>query len=326
MKTLTIGPDTFQLPTKWNELTPDQFMHIATLLSHKIPVIEFKLNCLLLFNNFTLLQRPAVKLDGKEYFYIRIPSGKVHMVTAEDLAFASDFAGFIFKETKPVTEPVPEPIEGRSLRSLSGVEGSGVEGSGVEVNPRLVKNLIPEFRIRDLVFYGPTDGLGNVRYLEYMHAENHLANFYKHSNKYYLDQFIATLYRQQDPGYNPKSIDHAGDRRQKFNDFLVKDHAEYVKHAKPEVKTAILLWYQGCKYYLVHKYPFIFEPPTPVTERSRSDQNRKNTDVFGSHMKIINALTSNDITRNATIRNSLLHEVMFTLNEMRKQQIELEKK
>ncbi len=291
MHTVKLNNDTYYLPSQWNELSKAQLLKVAEMSLQPIPLAEFLTKTMFAFLGFKVMRRKSVFIDGFEHFYIKHGKKNVYLVTSHDVSFISENLQFLF------------------------VKVNNDENISLKINSKLTKNLLPEIKHAGTVFHGPSDGLTNLCMNEYIHAETNFYKFCKTSEEKYLDKLIAIIYRPRNKKSNPDAIDYTGDLRLPFNDFLTERYTALLKSLNPATKYAIFIFYQGCKNFLINKFPNVY------SGGSSSDD-----DVFMGFMSLVNALANSDVTKKEEVRKAYLMDVMITLEQLAKQRIEAEKK
>jgi len=294
MKTITINSDKFNLPTRWNELTPVQFRHIAMLSLQQLTPTEFKLKAALLLLGITVEPVPENNLKGESCYYVRHEKNTYLLSTHQLMAIAEPMK-FLFD--------IVETDEGHNY----------------QLHCKLFRQLIPEIKVSGHTFYGPDSALTNILFKEYIRAETYFAEFLSKKNKADADRLIATLYRQQAKDYNPEDVNFTGDRREPINDFLIDNRAKVISKLDEVTRQAILMWYEGCKNFLSTKYARVFE------EGEQKKGSAKQQDIFEGYMRLLATLSNNDATKTEDWLNINLHMVMLTMDNMRQQQEEMEK-
>lgn len=148
-------------------------------------------------------------------------------------------------------------------------------------NRRFTAQLHEKIRCRTVLLQGPTSGLANITFFEFIQAEQyflkHLAQTPKpttpnpqltthnsQSTTPNLNKLIATLYRQIDRRKDP----HADpDIRIPLNDAGIRYRTTLVHHLKEETKLAILMWFDGCRQNIIQRFPTIFQPPSKTNQK-----------------------------------------------------------
>jgi hypothetical protein len=121
--------------------------------------------------------------------------------------------------------------------------------------------LRPKIKVLLVDLHGPEERFRNLTFEEFIYADTYFSLFASHSNELFLDKLIATIYRPQREGYNPKSPAYKGDIREDFNENLVEDRLHLVRLLPQAVKYAILSWYRGCRKELETIYDLVFTEP-----------------------------------------------------------------
>jgi hypothetical protein len=142
--------------------------------------------------------------------------------------------------------------------------------------PPLTAQLLPEVTLphRRFIeqaqhFYGPREAFRNLRFDEFIFADNYFLRFLQTQDEAVLNQFVAVLYRPERRPYRPEAVDYAGDRRQDFNEHLVPARARQLARLPLATKQAVLLYYQGCRRLLEQRYEYVFSDDN-TTKASQS--------------------------------------------------------
>lgn len=288
MEKLTINGDLYHIPSRWNELTPAQFLRVAELSLTNINSAEFKLKLFLTITGLRVLPKPRILVENEPCFYLAHGKTREYLVSVDELAGICNLLGFMLRE----------------------VEQKG-GGSIMLLDSRLFRQLIPEIKVQGETWIGPVDAITNILFTEYIHAETAFNNYNKTGDHVHIDSLIAILYRP-DAGL----LVPGPDKRAPFNDAAIVQRSRMLGGVDPVLKNAILMWYEGCRSYIAEKFPEVF---------SYSSPNAKKQDVFESFLYLVNALTNNDVTKTEQVRQSYLYEVMVALNAIALQNIEMEK-
>ena len=133
-----------------------------------------------------------------------------------------------------------------------------------------------------------------------------------------LDLLVATLYRMRDRSMDESSIDFKGDIREPFNDHLVAARAKKLKNLDTIIKTGILLFYQGCRKFIMKQFPGVF----------KKGSGESGSPVPGM-LALVDALSGDDVTKTEEVRHSQLYDVLVRLQkgaeQFEKQKEELKK-
>lgn len=281
MRTVTINDTKVSIPQKWNELTKDQFIYICSLFFQPGEFHSKRFLLMAYLLGLKIKNMGRLRQTGEAHAFIF--NKKTIFIEPDDLAGLLDATNFLFKKTSKNNDP-----------------------ETYQVSSNLTVNLIPSFIVNNTEFHGPADMLSNITYAEYIHTETNFFRYYKHQAPVFLDRLIAILYRPKSKSYNPKSIDYNGDIREPFNDFLTDDYAIQIKGLDPAIKSAILLFYEGCKWFIGKKFPLMHD----------GDRGNVPDDIFMINMEIVNALADYDVTKVDKVRKQLLYDVLTTQESM----------
>lgn len=277
MHTLTINELKLSIPGNWNELNKEQLLSFAYIVRDNMELEEIKIKMLFLFTNIKVLISDPMKIDNVDHFWL-IYKKKRFLISAFDLAFISQINMTYFKEN---------------------------DKNKYSIYPLLTKNLLPFIKIGKKCFFGPSDGLSNLLFKEYIHTETAFHDFVKNNDENALNKLIAILYRPAGK-IKPDTIDFNGDIREPFNDFLIDDYAKQFAKVDYSVKRVILWYYEGCKRHLAELFPYVFKEGSD----QGSDQN-----TFLQFMTIVDELANNQPAENEKIMNVYLYTALTSLNQ-----------
>lgn len=270
MHTITLGKYSFQIPGSWNELTSQQLLLLAKTFNSSTELEELKVKLLFYFSGIRVMQKPIVLVDNEPHCWLQYKKTRL-IVSAHSLSFVSAPFLKFFREEK----------------------------EGYIIDPLLTRQLIPSLRIsRFATVYGPADGLSNITFNEFIHAETAYSDYLKYNDEKYLDKLIGILYRA--PGGK-----NSGDVRKPFDDYLVDEYAKKVQHIDPAIKKAIRWYYEGSKVHIAGLFPNVF----------RKGSGGKQTDVFKSFLDIADELSGNNPAENERTLNTQLYTVLNSLNQ-----------
>jgi hypothetical protein len=190
------------------------------------------------------------------------------------------------------------------------------------VRCKLTRNLLPKVRVNSPFsifhspfYYGPSDGISNLRFSEYIYVETSHSRYLDTGDEKHLDAMIAVMYRPRRWFVRTGSAKWTGDYRREFNPFLTEKYQRTVRRLSPVTKRMILMWYQACTLMLHRMFPDVFTRGT----------GKSNTEVFESFMDMVNTLSGDDVTRKNAVREAYLFDALKTVNEMVRRNRELEK-
>lgn len=177
------------------------------------------------------------------------------------------------------------------------------------LSSRLTRNIIGPLKTQRGLWYGPADYLANLVTEEYIRAEVSLYRYYETHRVNYLDVLVATLWRPV--AASPTTTDV----REPFDDGAVASRAVIASVLPAEAKNAVLMFYEGCRKALNAKF------------RSASGgKGKADKDIFMQFMRMVNGLANNDVTKHEQVRRAPLMDTMITIDELARQQQELEQK
>lgn len=241
MKKIFIGTKNYTFPSKWNQLTKNQLLYVAHLLSQKFTKQEIVVMLTIYFSGLHVQQitrlNPLIFIELEHQY------------------------DFLFKDIK------------------------------------LTDNLLPTVRVKFKKFYGPTPGLSNMTYEQFIiFAETYYSQYVKSGEAEHLNLFIASLYTRN------KNI---------FDSDLIEKNANTLSKLSTAEKTAILLFYQGSRSYLGLKFPKLF---------SKKEKNNSNKEY--DFLGVIELLNKEDVSKNNTIRKTNIYEIFTRLTNLIKKENE----
>lgn len=128
------------------------------------------------------------------------------------------------------------------------------------------------------IWYGPADNFTNLRWNEFIVADQYHAAYVRTQEEQYLDYLVATLYRPQRPDYDPDSPSYGGDRREDFNQHTLERRVRTAARISGLKKSAAYCFYVGCRNQLVKDYQDIFEDGGGPSNGQASGQNGQQSD------------------------------------------------
>jgi len=145
---------------------------------------------------------------------------------------------------------VPHRVQLRPRAAFLGAAATDV--------PPLTAQLLPQLNCGLRRYYGPREAFRNLRFDEFIFADNYYLRYLRTGEARCLDQLVAVLYRPQGAGYAPREVSYQGDRREPFNEHLVPARVQAQARLRPHAKLAVLLYYRGCRQLLEQRYPYVF--------------------------------------------------------------------
>jgi hypothetical protein len=279
MHTCRINNETIQYPSDWDQLTHNQLFYIIHLANKSLTEMEFRLKSFLAFTGLKVAHQNPVISNGE--IINRITSGKKQFfltnIQLNELARSLDF--------------ILEENQGK-----------------LSLNSRLTINPVKKIRFGK-TFYGPADKLFNLTLEEYIVCEELFDKFHASREDEYFDKLIATLWRPKNKGIISQYVE---DIRSPYEDRYTTAYCRRLKNLKQDQKTAIYLFYAGCRKFLRHRFPDVFKSASGGSD-----------DGLGM-LSLVDALCGDDVTKVDQVRKSYLYDVMIRLQRaaVAKQQME----
>ncbi len=266
------------LPNSWEQIKKKDLLKLVELSLTNDTSIEVKMN---FFLYLTKLHRISPFEDSR---FIKLETHKKEQfsVTHSQLIDMIMPLNFLFKE----------------------------EGKTVMINSRLRKQLIPFFYLHQIQYCGPDDGLTNISFAEWIECEKHYINYAKSKNMAELNSLIAAIYR---PMADLKSRSE-DDIRIPFHEKSIFPRAIILNHLDAPTKYAILLFYEGSRYFIIQSFPHVY-----------SDTVEKEENKFGM-ANVIEALTNDDPTKFDLVEQTGLFKILLSLENRMKRADKLKSK
>jgi len=277
MNTITFGKKSFQIPGNWNELTSAQLILLAQAFGTSAELEEIKIKLLFYFTGIRVLRKKSITVDNQPCYWLKYKN-KSFIVPAYSLSFVTKPFISFFKQ----------------------------ENEAFIINPLLTRQLLPEIKISfRKQIYGPSDGLSNLTFAEFIHAETAYAQYLKTNDEKQIDRLIAILYRPAGK-IKPGDKNWNGDIREPFNDYLIDEYAGALLKINPTLKRAIRWYYEGCKVHISQLFPFVFK---------KGQGSGQQSDTFRNFISIVDELAGNNPAEHDRIMHVQLYTALNSLNQ-----------
>jgi hypothetical protein len=232
VREITINGKIKRVPTAWNELNKNQF--------------KVYINAYYLIRN-----QIYTKVPGEKKNKARI-AADVHLLQQSQQLLTWALLGISWRTfTRLTREQVYELIYTLKLTDF------------LLLGNQLTTNLLPVIsRWWARPLFGPADNFNNIKGNEFTFIDLAYKNYKKTGKIYYLNLFVAILYRYRRSKYEIVNPAWDGDLRQPFNNKTVEKRLPIVNSLPLDIKTGVLLWYEGCVNQLKKDYPEIYEGGT----------------------------------------------------------------
>jgi len=267
------------IASDWNELSFGELLQFTTLIAQKLPLIETKTKLFIILSGLTKLSKPSLILDGENWHWFSINKQNILISDTQINWAANQVLGF-FKSD---------------------------DGENYYPYSRLTRNIFPVLHANKLKLTGPSDGLSNITYKEFMHADDLHYKYSKSGNERDLDKLIAVLFRPFDKEMKVSSPKYKGDLRIQFNDFQIDYYADFTACLNPEIKQAILFFYEGCKKLIAQMFPYVF-----VKGNSTGGE----IDVTMNMISIVDAITNHNPRETEINLDESAYMVLSSINNL----------
>jgi hypothetical protein len=280
MNVLQIGESTHQTPEDWPEVTHSQALDIAEALTNSTTVQDFKSRLMLRWLNlegnvYAINNRTYVRQGSKRKTLRLHRSGKAVYIADEDWALLCETLNWMFENRNK------QPV----------------------FHSKLTLNPIPVIRLKGKTFYGPDSLLTNSSAVEYAKADTRRVSYAQTNDPQHLHEMMAALYRPPIRFRKIKSLfanKPFDDIRQPFADAHLKN-ADIMKHASPETKQAVLLFFDGCNNVFHDTYSALF------SEGESGESGKGWAAVFQQ--------IASHVTNIEQVMEVNIHTLLFDLNE-----------
>lgn len=165
------------------------------------------------------------------------------------------------------------------------------------VHPQLTINPYPTLRCRFHRFTGPDDGLLNIRFEQFMYLQHYLNALGQEPEQ--IDRLLACLWHS----------------KKQFDINRLEKDASALRHL-PHAQKTVMYWFViGGLAYLASGFPRVF-----------SGSGKSNGRVFDAQMRLLDSLAQSDMTKKPEIKQGLLIDALYTMDESIRRNEENEKK
>jgi hypothetical protein len=145
-----------------------------------------------------------------------------------------------------------------------------------------------------VLLHGPSDGLSNCTFWEFIVAEKHYFNYLKNADPKDLDLMIAALYRTKKKNYLPHQED---DIRIPYSESALAYSLQIVQGIDQDSKVIILKYFDSCRNHLAKSFPMVFQKPkeqskkgNPLEDLQKAGSSNKSSQ--GSWLALISELAT----------------------------------
>lgn len=267
MHQVQIYDDTYQLPGSWDELTPEQMLHLVKLTQTDIPVETVKVHMLLYCLKACVTRHRKIYGDnyrisvGKESENVRFSvRRKNYLLTPEEVCSLAGLFGFLFERERD--------YYGNTKRYY--------------IKPLRFANPYPTVRIRVRKFTGPDDGLYDITFEQFIYMQTYLDAMQQDAQK--IDHLLACLW-------------HRG----KYFDINRLDADAALLHHLPEAKKMVMYWFiTGCIINLGEQFPRVFSGNSGSIRQNVFDSQLRLLDTLAS-----SDMTKKDAVRKGNLIDAL---------------------
>lgn len=246
MINLTIEKSIYRLPGNWSEISRSQLLFLISLVSaekysHTEIQLKFMLHCM----------TASVKMSVTPGMYVIKTEQARHAITPRELTALIHIFDYLFTVDKH---------------------------GHASIAPGFMPNPYPRVRVFGIPYHGPSQGLDNLTYDEFVWLQTWLSQL--SNDKSALDNLINVI-------YHTKSGKH---------------RLSHIRRLPMPVKTAILWFVIGSLSFLEERFPNVF-----------SGGGSAGGNVFDNQQRIIDSLAEGDVTKKDKVRTSLLYDALYSM-------------
>lgn len=200
-----------EYPSAWEECNPEQlqyiFLQAGRLLMGGIELSEFRIRVFYYLAGIRRKQRH----ERKE----QLLTDEQQQIKFDNIARASQTVDFVFQER-----------DGHLVFEFD-----------------CIRNLVPQVKIKERVYYGPAEALFNITFGEYRVAYDYYTRFVRDRSERDMNSLCAVLYRPARSGAWDSDI------REAFNPHDCLRRAKLFSSVSYELRTLIFAWFSACDNY-----------------------------------------------------------------------------
>lgn len=241
MNVIQIGEATSNTPESWEEVSKQQVHDIAWALLNSATIQDFKSRLMLRW----------LKLEGKIYsFNEKIYTNQGSKRKTLRLHRQGKAMFISFDDWYRVCE------------TLDWMFVASSDGKKQYFRSSITENPVPVINIKKgrTRLFGPDDFLANCSAIEFAKADTRLISFRNTGKEQYLNELIAALYRPRRRFRNLSRMitgNYDNGFRVKYSDTHLANAGNIAK-IQPEIRHAILIWFEGCCTAMAQKYDSVF--------------------------------------------------------------------
>jgi hypothetical protein len=179
------------------------------------------------------------------------------------------------------------------------------------INDWVIKHL----EIKGVVYHGPADQFRNVTIGEFAFADSYFINYLKTEKQEYLDKMLACYYRPENPHPDPRRT--IRDLREPFNPVYTDENRLIFAGLDARLKAAIVFNYKNMRIWIQDQYTWVFPK---ATEEKKADKDS------GGWREFVRSVVNGDYVHQEQILQTLMHTVLYDMNQNIKHQAKLKKK
>lgn len=286
MRVLTFDDLEIQLPGSWAELSLKQLRFLAKMCLRGASEKEVKLNMLLFCAGCRVVKHVTVS-DLTESYLVK---HKRRVFNIDCFVFNEIISAFDF------------------LFNIIDTDDEKANNQRLYITPNgLINNPLPKIKVLFRSLYGVGDALYNLTMSEFSIIEINRDLYVRKHDVLALHKMVSILYRL------PGNVD--GDNRCPLSSKIADKGYWRVKFIKPEDKLIIYWFYTGVLLHLTERFPRTFS----------GDGTGAKGNVYDEMSRLINSLASGDMTKKNLVRDGLLWDALYSIEDTMEQAEKMEK-
>lgn len=285
MKIIQIAKEKIEIPANFKELSIEAYQYALELIVRGKSKYDF------LFLLFMKVTGMKFRFHAADSIEITLPSGSKYVVNKPDFYYAVSSLEWLIEEKEG----------GLSLKSANALQ------------------LMPKITVNGKDFYGPTTGLSNVIWGEYIMLKTYYTRFLNTKDRNWLYMLMAVLYREYN-GLKIEDPEYKGDFRIPYNSARDEYMAAFWKENATDVQIIAVCHYViGGLVFLQYAYPMTF-----ASKELTDVKDSTIPDPFKSLFELTDNL-GEDASKTEDLLNTQAHFVCQRLENLLKTEKKLKK-
>lgn len=285
MKIVQIAKEKILIPADYNELSVEAYQYALELIVRGKSKYDF------LFLLFMKVTGMKFRFHTGTSLEVTLPSGSNYFVDKSDFYYAVSSLDWMLEE----------------------------RGGAISLKTANALQLMPKIDINGKVFYGPTTGLSNVIWGEFIMLKTYYTRYLNTKDRNWLYMLMAVLYREYN-GMKIEDPNFKGDFRIPYNSARDEHMSQFWKENATDVQIMAVCHYViGGLVFLQYAYPQTF-----AAKELSDDKGEEIPDPFKSLFELTDNL-GEDASKTEDLLNTQAHFVCQRLENLIKAEKKLKK-